>query len=107
MECRPDLVAPGESASPPVSPLVEVNLSAGFGARRVLDGVQFSIHAGEAFGLVGESGAGKSTVALALLHLLPWSGGWVTGQVCWRGRNLLALKEGQMRRIRGKEIALV
>ena len=90
-----------------MSPLLEVRVTAGFGARPVLDGVTFSIAEGEAFGLVGESGAGKSTVSLALLNLLPWSGGWAAGEVRWRGRNLLGLKEREMRRIRGKEIAMV
>ena len=90
-----------------MSPLLEVCASAGFGARRVLDEVRLSISEGEAFGLVGESGAGKSTVSLALLNLLPWSGGWATGEVSWRGRNLLGLKEREMRLIRGREIALV
>jgi peptide/nickel transport system ATP-binding protein len=89
-----------------VSTLLDVRLSAGFGSKPVLNDVQFSIAEGEAFGLVGESGAGKSTVSLALLNLLPWSGGWAKGEVCWRGRNLLAYNEREMRRIRGKEIAL-
>lgn len=103
MECGSDLVTRGA----PVNPLLEVRVSAGFGDRPVLDDVRFSLAEGEAFGLVGESGAGKSTVSLALLNLLPWSGGWASGEVRWRGRNLLGLKEREMRRIRGKEIALV
>jgi peptide/nickel transport system ATP-binding protein len=90
-----------------VSRLLEVCVSAGFGPRTVLEEVRFSMAEGEAFGLAGESGAGKSTVSLALLNLLPWSGGWANGEVRWRGRNLLSLKEREMRRIRGKEIALV
>ncbi|SPE41270.1 putative peptide ABC transporter ATP-binding protein y4tR (fragment) [Candidatus Sulfopaludibacter sp. SbA3] len=90
-----------------MSPLLDVNVNAGFGGRKVLDSVRFSIAEGESFGLVGESGAGKSTVALALLHLLPWAGGWATGEVRWRGRDLLGLKEREMRRVRGKEIAMV
>lgn len=90
-----------------MSALLDVRLHAGFGARTVLDDVRFQISAGEAFGLVGESGAGKSTVSLALLRLLPWSGGWCRGEVRWRGRNLLELKEREVRRVRGKEIALV
>jgi ABC-type glutathione transport system ATPase component len=90
-----------------VSPLLEVSVSAGFGARKVLNEVSFRLGEGEAFGLVGESGAGKSTVSLALLNLLPWSGGWTRGEVRWRGRNLLDLNPREMRRIRGREIALV
>jgi peptide/nickel transport system ATP-binding protein len=91
----------------PVSPLLEVQVSAGFGPRTVLDNVQFSLAEGEAFGLIGESGAGKSTVAAVLLRLLSWSGGWATGEVLWRGRNLLGLRDKEMRQFRGKEIALI
>jgi ABC-type glutathione transport system ATPase component len=91
-----------------MSAVLEVRLTAGFAAERTaLDAVEFTIAEGEAFGLVGESGAGKSTLALALLNLLPWTGGWSTGEVRWRGRNLLALPERELRRVRGKEIALV
>jgi ABC-type glutathione transport system ATPase component len=91
-----------------VSALLEVDVRAGFNrGRPVLDGVRFQIAEGEAFGLLGESGAGKSTISLAVLNLLSWSGGWVDGEVRWRGRNLLTLKPGEMRRIRGREIALV
>jgi ABC-type dipeptide/oligopeptide/nickel transport system ATPase component len=88
--------------------LLQVRCSAGYVASNpVLDGLEFSIGEGEAFGLVGESGAGKSTVGLALLNLLQWTGGWVTGEVRFRGQNLLTLREREIRRIRGKEIALV
>jgi len=91
-----------------MNPLLQVRLSAGYGASApVLDGLEFSIAEGEAFGLVGESGAGKSTVGLALLHLLRWTGGWVDGEVVFRGQNLLGLRERDIRRVRGKEIALV
>ena len=88
--------------------LLQVRCSAGYGASNpVLNALEFSIAEGEAFGLVGESGAGKSTVGLALLNLLQWTGGWVKGEVRFRGRNLLALREREIRRIRGKEIAMV
>lgn len=88
--------------------LLQVRCSAGYGVSApVLDGLEFSIGEGEAFGLVGESGAGKSTVGLALLNLLRWTGGWVEGEIHFRGRNLLTFRDREMRRIRGKEIALV
>src|ERR1035437_6431146 len=99
MECRPNLAAPGG----PVSALLEVRLSAGFRSRQVLHEVAFRLVAGEVFGLVGESGAGKSTVASAILCLLRWSGGWASGEIQWGSRNLLRLKEREIRRIRGRE----
>jgi len=91
-----------------MSQLLHVRCSAGYGdSPPVLDCLEFSIGDGEAFGLVGESGAGKSTVGLALLNLLQWTGGWVDGEIRYRGQNLLTLREREMRRVRGKEIALV
>jgi ABC-type glutathione transport system ATPase component len=91
-----------------MTPLLEAELTASFPDRpRVVDAVRFSIAEGEAFGLIGESGAGKSTIALALLGMLAWNGGRASGEIRWRGRNLLAGKERDWRRLRGKEIALV
>ena len=72
-----------------------------------LGDVEFEIGAGEIVGLVGESGSGKSTIALALLRLLDHKGGTVRGEVLFEGRNLLALKEREMRQVRGRDIALV
>ena len=63
--------------------------------------------AGEILGLVGESGSGKSTIALALLQLLDHKGGRVRGEILFDGRDLLKLRPREMRRIRGREIALV
>ena len=90
-----------------MKPLLQVCCSAGYSAAPVLENLEFSVGEGEAFGLVGESGAGKSTVSLALLNLLRWTGGWVKGEVRYRGENLLAMREREVRRFRGKEIALV
>ncbi len=87
--------------------ILEVNLSAGYGKRTTIRDLNFSIKAGERFGLVGTSGAGKSTALLAVLGLLPWRGGWAKGEVRLRGHNLLACKEGEARRLRGKVVALV
>jgi ABC-type glutathione transport system ATPase component len=87
--------------------LLRARLSAGYGKSTVLDNIEIELWPGECLGIVGTSGAGKSTLMLALLNLLPWRGGWVRGQVRMNGRDLLALKEREARRLRGKEIALV
>jgi ABC-type dipeptide/oligopeptide/nickel transport system ATPase component len=75
------------------------------GAAPVLDNAELAIAPGEILGLVGRSGEGKSTIALAILKLL--KPGVATGEIWFRGRPLLALAEREMRRIRGREIALV
>ena len=72
-----------------------------------LQDVELDIGVGEIVGLVGESGSGKSTIALALLRLLDHKGGTVRGEVRFDGRNLLGLKEREMREVRGRDIALV
>jgi oligopeptide/dipeptide ABC transporter ATP-binding protein len=89
-----------------VSALLEVeDLSVAFGAMRAVDGVSFTLAAGETLGLVGESGCGKSTTALALMRLL--HGASLGGAARFAGRDLLALDEAAMRRIRGAEIAMI
>ena len=75
------------------------------GVRAAID-VSFDVAAGEAVGIVGESGSGKSTVLRALLRLLPRSTR-VEGQVLYRGRDLLALGDEEMRQVRGGEISLI
>ena len=88
-------------------PLLEVRLRAEYGKRCVLTDVQFDLCAGEALGMVGTSGAGKTTLVLALLGLLPWRGGKVSGEVLLNGVNLLTLPAREARLIRGKEISLI
>ncbi len=69
--------------------------------------VSLSLDAGEIVGLVGESGAGKSLTAYAATRLLP-AGVWVAGgRALLEDRDLLALREAQLRRIRGRRIAMV
>jgi peptide/nickel transport system ATP-binding protein len=73
-----------------------------------VDGVQFSIDRGETVCLVGESGCGKSVTALSVLRLLPAPPMCsADGELRWQGRDLLRLPPGEMRRVRGREIAIV
>ena len=72
-----------------------------------VDDVSFQIAPGETLGLVGESGSGKSVTAFAILRLLQPPGRVTTGRVVFEGRDLLALPERDMRRIRGARISLI
>lgn len=75
---------------------------------RAIDGVSFDIEEGGAFGLVGETGCGKSVTALSILRLIPYPPGKIVeGEILFRGKNLLALTEDEMRSIRGKEISMI
>jgi len=74
---------------------------------RAVEDVHLRIAPGETVGLVGESGCGKSTLAHCLLRLVPPPGRIVKGEILWKGRDLLGLSEKAIRRIRGKEIALI
>ncbi|HET7439673.1 MAG TPA: ABC transporter ATP-binding protein [Terriglobales bacterium] len=72
-----------------------------------LRGVSLEIRAGEVIGILGESGCGKSTLGLSLLRLLPAYARYDSGQIVFRGQELLQLDEAALRAIRGKEIALI
>lgn len=72
-----------------------------------LRGVSFELREGEVIGLLGESGCGKTTLGLSLLGVLPPSAQVENGSVEFRGRNLLALQEPELKRIRGAEISMV
>lgn len=70
--------------------------------------VSFSLEKGATLGLVGETGAGKTTLALTLMSLLPEHTGKVTaGSVTFEGQNVVELPEAQMRKIRGDKIAMI
>jgi ABC-type glutathione transport system ATPase component len=86
---------------------MQVRLRANYGNRCVLKDVQFDLCAGEALGMVGTSGAGKTTLVMALLGLLRWRGGVSSGEVLIDGSNLLTMPAREARRIRGKMISLV
>ena len=75
---------------------------------RALDGVTLEIEEGGAFGLVGETGCGKSVTALSILRLIPTPPGRIVGgEIHFKGKNLLQVPEDEMRSIRGKEISMI
>jgi len=86
---------------------LEISYKVGGREARAVDGVSFTIEEGEYLGLVGESGCGKSTIAKAILGILPPGGRVAGGAVRYDGRNLIGLKPGELRRIRWRDIALV
>ena len=88
--------------------LLNISLSARYGGKAdVLRDVEFSLGRGEILGLVGPSGCGKSTLSLAILRLLYLKRGEARGRIEFRGRDLMQLREREMRALRGKEIGLV
>ena len=94
------------------SPLLDViNLRTSFGegehAECAVDGISFSINRGETFGLLGESGSGKSVTALSIMRLLPAAGRINQGNIFLDGKDLLTLPEFAMRDIRGRRIAMI
>jgi peptide/nickel transport system ATP-binding protein len=98
---------------PYVGPLLEVSdLSVTFRRRgqrdvHAVDGVSFTVDAGEVVGLVGESGCGKSVTALAVTGLLPPRGVEVTGRARFAGAELLSMNPRVRRDLRGRDIAMV
>lgn len=88
--------------------LLSVSLSVGYRNKpQVLKSVSLQMVQGEVMGLIGQSGSGKSTLAMSILRLLELKGGKVSGSIMFKGRDLLHLKEREMRRLRGSEIGLV
>src|SRR5690242_6175682 len=75
--------------------------------RQVLSGLSFRIGRGEAYGLVGESGCGKSTAALAAVRYLPRNGRVSAGRIHVDGRDLLSMGSGDLRTLRAKSVSMV
>jgi len=97
---------------PSSSPLLDVqHLTTVFDvagrALRAVDDVSFEVRKGETLGLVGESGSGKSLTAYSILRLVQPPGRIASGRVLFQGRDLLALPEREMRKVRGAGIALI
>ncbi|RTL55472.1 MAG: ABC transporter ATP-binding protein [Rhodocyclaceae bacterium] len=90
------------------SPLLTLdNLTVSLGNARPVAGISFSVAAGETFALLGESGCGKSMTALSILRLLPDVASIESGRVSLAGQELQTLPEAEMRRQRGREVAMI
>ena len=93
--------------------LLEVNgLCVGFhnldyGYVQPLDEVEFALETGQVLGMVGETGSGKSLTAHAVLGLTRFSGGETSGEVIFKGQNLLTLSEEQMQNLRGAKLSFI
>ncbi len=78
------------------------------GVVKAVNDVSYSMESGEILGIVGESGCGKSVHALSIMQLIPDPPGKITnGEVLFEGRNLLDLDERDMRKVRGRDIAMI
>src|SRR5712692_5358185 len=86
--------------------LVAEDLTVRVGAIEVVHQLSFALEAGQRTGLIGESGSGKTLTALAIMGLLP-EGLSASGQVLYHGRDLLALPERELCKIRGDRLAMI
>ncbi len=77
------------------------------GVVQAVDGVSFDLLPGETLGIVGESGCGKSVTALSILRLIQEPGRIVGGQILFKGSDIVAMSEEDVREIRGKDIAMI
>jgi len=74
---------------------------------KAVDGLSYSVAAGEMIAIVGESGCGKSVSILSIMRLNPSTSKIVGGQILWHGRDILKMKNGEIRSIRGKDISMI
>ncbi|MBI1880090.1 MAG: ABC transporter ATP-binding protein, partial [Chloroflexi bacterium] len=95
------------------SPLLEIkDLHVHFkvygGVLKVLDGVQFKVHAGEKVGLVGETGCGKTTTMKAILRILPMPPARIPkGEILFKGEDILKMRPRQLGKLRGNGISMI
>ncbi len=110
MRPAPDLSLPLAAPTPPLLAVNDLTteILVGTGPRRVVDGLSFSVGAGETLAVVGESGSGKSLAMLSLTGLLPSPPALVTGgRAMFEGADLLAMGDRALRRVRGSRIGMV
>jgi peptide/nickel transport system ATP-binding protein len=90
-----------------INPILEVDrLAVRFGSQYAVKNLSFAVHENEMLALVGESGCGKSTTALAIMQLLP-SSAVLDGRIDFEGRDLIGLSKPTMRSIRGNAISMI
>jgi peptide/nickel transport system ATP-binding protein len=77
------------------------------GIVHAVDGITYQVHGGRTLGIVGESGSGKTVASLTTLGLTRRQGARISGRILFEGRDLLALSEEELRKIRGNEIAMI
>jgi peptide/nickel transport system ATP-binding protein len=77
------------------------------GIVKAVDGVDIQVKAGQTLGIVGESGCGKTVLALSILRLVPLPGRIAAGRILLQGRDLLTLSAEEMRKVRGREISMI
>jgi peptide/nickel transport system ATP-binding protein len=77
------------------------------GVVQAVNGVSFDLHAGESLGIVGESGCGKSMTALSIMGLVPEPGRVTSGEIRFRGHDLLRMRAEDMRDLRGRDMAMI
>ncbi|MGC0420401.1 dipeptide ABC transporter ATP-binding protein [Embleya sp. AB8] len=112
-EAGPDaVVGAGAASGPADGPLLEiqglrVSYRTSNGPVHAVTAADLSVRAGEVVAVVGESGSGKSTTAHAIVGLLPAGGRVGAGRVLFRGRDLLTLRERELREVRGRSIGLI
>jgi peptide/nickel transport system ATP-binding protein len=85
---------------------LRVQFEAQDGLVHAVDGISYRVDRGRTLGIVGEAGSGKTAASLAILGLTQRSTGRITGRVLFEGRDLLSLPPGQLRAIRGNDIAM-
>ena len=95
-----------------MKPILEVkglvtNFFTESGVVEALDGIDLTVYPKESVGVVGESGCGKTQTAYSILRILASNGEIISGQVLYKGKDLVKLSESEMRQVRGKEIAMI
>jgi len=83
-----------------------ISFSSGNSAIKVVSGLNLEIEEAQVFGLVGESGCGKSLTALSIMGILPHNA-FTEGEILFKGNNLLRIDKESMRRLRGKELSMI
>jgi peptide/nickel transport system ATP-binding protein len=86
---------------------LRVEFPTGDGVVHAVDGITYQVHRGRTLGIVGESGSGKTVASMTTLGLTRGQGARISGRILFEGRDLVSLPEGELRAIRGNDIAMI